>query len=70
MYYKKLVGEHIYLSPVCVEDVENYTRWLNDFETTDYIGQSTKIYTIENERRFLENCSENKNSVTLNCKIR
>ena len=65
MYYKKLVGEHIYLSPVCVEDAEKYTRWLNDFETTDYIGQSTKIYTIENERRFLENCSENKNSVTL-----
>lgn len=65
MYFKKLVGERIYLSPVCVEDVEKYTKWMNDFETTDYVGQSTKIYTIENEKKFLENCSEKENDVTL-----
>lgn len=65
MYFKKLVGEHIYLSPVSIEDAEKYTRWLNNFETTDYIGQSTRIYTIEKENKFLENCSEKKNDVTL-----
>ena len=64
-YFKKLLGEHIYLSPVSEEDVENYTKWMNDFETTDYIGQSTQIYTVEKERRFLEKCSEDKNEVTL-----
>ncbi len=64
MYFRKLVGKHIYLSPVCVEDVEKYTKWMNDFEATDYIGQSTNIYTIEKERKFLENCSE-KEDVTL-----
>ena len=32
MYFKKLIGENIYLSPISVEDVENYTNWLNDFE--------------------------------------
>ena len=32
MYFKKLEGEHIYLSPVSVEDVEKYTRWLNDLK--------------------------------------
>ncbi len=65
MYFKKLVGEHIYLSPVSIEDAEKYTKWMNDFETTDYIGQSTKIYTIESERKFLENCSEKEEGVTL-----
>ena len=65
MYFKKLVGEHIYLSPTSVEDAEKYTKWLNDFETTDYIGQSTKIYTVENEKNFLENCSKKENGVTL-----
>lgn len=64
MYFKKLVGEHIYLSPVSLEGAEKYTKWLNDFETTDYIGESTEIYTIENEKNFLENCSKNKNGVT------
>ncbi len=31
-YFKKLLGENIYLSPVSIEDVENYTKWMNDFE--------------------------------------
>ena len=38
-YYKKLIGERIYLSPRNTEEVEKFTKWLNDFETTDYIGR-------------------------------
>ena len=34
-YFKKLVGERIYLSPRNSEDVEQFTEWLNDFNTTD-----------------------------------
>ena len=65
MYFKKLVGNNIYLSPISVEDVQNYTNWLNDFETTDYIGQSTKIYSIEKEKKFLEKFTEENNDVNL-----
>ena len=64
-YFKKLLGEHIYLSPISEEDVENYTKWMNDFGTTDYLGQSNRIYTIESEKRFLEKCLEDKNDITL-----
>lgn len=28
-YFKKLVGEKIYLSPRNTEDVEKFTEWLN-----------------------------------------
>lgn len=28
MYFKKLVGERIYLSPKSIEDVEKYTEWM------------------------------------------
>ena len=41
-YFKKLVGDRIYLSPRSTEDVEQFTEWLNDFETADYIGMSGK----------------------------
>ena len=36
-YYKKLVGERIYLSPKGISDEEIYkfTEWMNDFEITD-----------------------------------
>ena len=53
-YFKKLVGERIYLSPRSTEDVEKFTQWLNDFETTDYIGRSGMIMTKEAEKKFLE----------------
>lgn len=53
-YFKKLVGDNIYLSPRSVEDAEKYAEWLNDFETTDYTGRSHEIITIEAERKYLE----------------
>jgi len=54
MYYKKLVGKNIYLSPRTVEDAEQYTKWMNDFNTTDYLGRSHNIMTLEKEKEFLE----------------
>lgn len=53
-YFKKLVGDNIYLSPRSVEDAEKFTEWLNDFETTDYIGRSGAIVTVESEKEYLE----------------
>ena len=45
-YFKKLIGERIYLSPRNSEneEIEKFTEWLNDFETTDYIGNDDKTY--------------------------
>ena len=45
-FLKKLVGDNIYLSPRNVDEeiVEKITEWLNDFETTDYIGRSAQIW--------------------------
>ena len=52
-YFKKLVGERLYLSPRSSEDVEKFTEWLNDFETTDYTGRSSQLVTLEAERDYL-----------------
>ena len=54
-YFKKLVGDRIYLSPRNSEDVEKFTEWMNDFEITDYIGRSGSIMSISGEKRYLEN---------------
>lgn len=53
-YFKKIIGERIYLSPRSIEDAELYTEWMNDFETTDYIGRSHQMMTLENEKKYLE----------------
>ena len=53
-YFKKLIGERIYLSPRNNEEIEKFTEWLNDFETTDYIGRSALIITLEGEKKYFE----------------
>lgn len=53
-YFKKIIGDRIYLSPRNSEDVEQFTQWLNDFETTDYLGRSGTLITIEREKKYLE----------------
>ena len=53
-YFKKLRGERIYLSPRSIEDAEQYTEWMNDFDTTDYIGTSFKVMSLQDEQQYLE----------------
>ncbi|MDR1329131.1 MAG: GNAT family N-acetyltransferase [Oscillospiraceae bacterium] len=57
-YFKKLVGEHIYLSPVNPDDAEIYTKWLNDPEVTDWISQTARIFSLSAERKVLEKMAD------------
>ena len=60
-YFKKLVGDRIYLSPRNVEDVEIFTEWMNDFYITDYTGRSYQTLTLQEEKEYLENKQNDKN---------
>ena len=53
-YFKKLLGDRIYLSPRSVEDAEKFTQWLNDFEVTDYTGRSGQVMSLEGEKEYLK----------------
>lgn len=53
-YYKKLVGDRIYLSPRSTEDYEIFAEWLNDFQVADYVGRSGMLMSKEGEKEFLE----------------
>ena len=56
-YFKKLAGNHIYLSPMNVEDAETYVKWLNDFEVTDGVGSSCRVTSLESEKEWLKHNS-------------
>lgn len=58
-YYKKLVGERIYLSPMNVEDAEKYVEWFCDFKMTDGIGKSSDVVTTDAEREWIANVLKN-----------
>lgn len=53
-YFKKLIGDNIYLSPRNPEDAEKYVEWLNDFQVTDYTGRSAQLISIESEKQFFQ----------------
>lgn len=52
-YYRKLVGEKCYLSPVSLEDIEKYTEWVNDMETGMFMLFAPGVYDLEKEKRLL-----------------
>lgn len=59
-YFKKIEGEKVYLSPMNLEDIEKYVKWMNDFSTTDGLGSSSKVTTFESEKSWLINNMDKK----------
>lgn len=58
-YFKKVVGDRVYLSPMNVEDVEIYTKWMNDFSVTDGLGMSGRVTSIETEKNYINSMTTN-----------
>ncbi|MCK9330752.1 MAG: GNAT family protein [Candidatus Cloacimonetes bacterium] len=56
-YFKKLVGQKCYLSPISLDDVEYYTEWLNDFSVTLNLGLTGTNITLEKEKELLNKLS-------------
>lgn len=52
-YYRKLVGQKVYLSPMCIEDAETYTKWLNDLSVTENLGTPGRMITVNGEREWI-----------------
>lgn len=64
-YFKKLIGENIYLSPINKEDYEKYTEWINDLDISLKLGNAHQIYTLKKEQEILEEISENSFAIIL-----
>lgn len=67
-YYKKLIGERIYLSPKVAseEEIQKHTEWMNNFEVTDYTGRSGLVFSPVLEKEWLENASKERNDRLFN----
>lgn len=57
-YFKKVVGNRIYLSPINPEDVEKYTEWLNDFDVIVNMTISNSVISMLTEKEMLEKLSK------------
>lgn len=67
-YYKKLIGDRIYLSPkdCSDEEIQKFTEWMNDFEVTDFTGKTASIITPLGEKEYLENAAKDQENRNFN----
>ena len=67
-YFKKLVGDRLFLSPkgTSEEELEKFTEWMNDFQITDYVGRSSQVFTLDIEKEWLEKASKDNKNVLFN----
>ncbi len=60
-YFRKLVGKRCYLSPINVDDAEQYCVWLNDLEVARTLTLAHMNITLGAEREALERLSREHN---------
>lgn len=66
-YFRKLVGERCYLSPINIDDAERYCEWLNDLEVARTLTLAHMNITLGTEREALERLSRGHNyAIVLN----
>jgi RimJ/RimL family protein N-acetyltransferase len=61
MYFRKLVGNKCYFSPIDENDAEKFTEWLNDLELTINLQMYNSVFNAENEKRLLSDLSKEQN---------
>lgn len=58
MYFKKLIGDKVYLSPIDKNDYVKYIEWVNDMEVSMGMIFATKLIDEESEKNVLERLSK------------
>ena len=53
-YFRKIQGERLYLSPMHTDDVEIFTKWLNDPDVAPYLAHYSRMISLAIEKKKLE----------------
>ena len=59
-YFKKIVGDKVYLSPMNSDDYLKYVEWLNNYEIAKGVNQIINMISIESEKAWLEKATSEK----------
>ena len=54
-YFRKIVGKHLYLSPVSDNegDTKNYIKWMNNQDVAINFGQYNRVVSSKNDLKWL-----------------
>ncbi|HHT21003.1 MAG TPA: GNAT family N-acetyltransferase [Tissierellia bacterium] len=65
MYFPKITGDRVYLSPMDPDDVLIYTKWMNDPEVTIGLGNHSAIYSHLKQKDVLESYARSQENINL-----
>ena len=66
-YFKKIVGNKVYLSPMNSDDYLKYVEWLNDYDVAKGINNYTNIVSINSEKEWLDKAGNDKYTFAIVC---
>ncbi|MEA4831531.1 MAG: GNAT family protein [Oscillospiraceae bacterium] len=52
-YYKKIIGERLYLSPINTDEADSYIKWMNDEAVAVNFGQYPRLVASKNDMKWL-----------------
>jgi RimJ/RimL family protein N-acetyltransferase len=54
-YFRKIVGERLYLSPISVndDDAENYIKWMNNKAVANNFGQYNRVVSSKSDMKWI-----------------
>ena len=58
-YYKKVIGDRLYLSSMNLNDVEKYVEWISSPIVSDGMGNTSNILTESLDKEFIEKALKN-----------
>lgn len=64
-YFKKMIGDKVYLSPINIDDYEKYTEWVNDLEMGVNVNFAPQIISRYKEKDTLVKLSEDNNNFAI-----
>ena len=59
-YFKKIVGNKVYLSPMNSDDYLKYVEWLNNYEIAKDVNHVINLVSIDSEKAWLEKATSEK----------
>lgn len=64
-YFKKIDGDRIFLSPICIDDCSAYCSWVNDVDLASKIGIASESIGLASEKEILEKIAKEKCSYAI-----
>lgn len=52
-YFNKIDSDNIYLSPINIEDVPIYVKWLSNPDITDKLHSTKRVFNLVNEKEYI-----------------